>query len=89
MATMDGDLYVAPHGEWESYELINHYFQYTDEDEIDDMAFNYADKKLYALDKSNRLYTIDLYSGEMEQGCQYNHCQSQETTLTPIESSPC
>ena len=45
-----------PHGEWESYELINHYFQYTDEDEIDDMAFNYADKKLYALDKSNRLY---------------------------------
>ena len=67
MATMDGDLYVAPHGEWESYELISHYFQYTDEDEIDDMAFNYADKKLYALDKSNHLYTIDLYSGEMEQ----------------------
>ncbi len=67
MATMGGDLYVAPHGEWESYELISHYFQYTDEDEIDDMAFNYADKKLYALDKSNRLYTIDLYSGEMEQ----------------------
>ena len=67
MATMDGDLYVAPHGEWESYELISHYFQYTGDDEIDDMAFNYADKKLYALDKHNNLYTIDLYSGEMEQ----------------------
>ena len=67
MATMDGDLYVAPHGEWENYELICNYFQYTDEDEIDDMAFNYADKKLYALDKHNNLYTIDLYSGQMEQ----------------------
>ena len=64
---MDGDLYVAPHGEWENYELICNYFQYTDEDEIDDMAFNYADKKLYALDKHNNLYTIDLYSGQMEQ----------------------
>ena len=30
MATMDGDLYVAPHGEWENYELICNYFQYTD-----------------------------------------------------------
>ncbi len=56
-----------PHGEWENYELICNYFQYTDEDEIDDMAFNYADKKLYALDKHNNLYTIDLYSGQMEQ----------------------
>lgn len=67
MATMDGDLLVAPHGEWEDYEKICNYFQYTDEDEIDDMAFNYADKKLYALDKHNNLYTIDLFTGYMEQ----------------------
>ena len=66
MATMDGDLLVAPHGEWENYEHICNYFQYTDEDQLADMAFNYADKKLYALDKSNNLYTIDLISGEME-----------------------
>ena len=29
------------------------------------MAFNYADNMLYALDKSNHLYTIDMFSGEM------------------------
>lgn len=64
-ATMDGELYVAPHGEWESVQEICNYFQYTDEKEIEDMAFNYQDKKLYALDKANTIYTVDMLTGEM------------------------
>ncbi|MGN1408816.1 MAG: S8 family serine peptidase [Eubacteriales bacterium] len=59
----DTALYAAPQGEWNSYQKVA-----TLSDEVGmirDMAFNYQNKTLYALNDSNTVYSIDVISGDM------------------------
>ena len=61
MAAVDGWLYAAPINELDTAARITQY-----EGTIYDMAFNYADGKLYALGEENKIYTVDLVTGEMD-----------------------
>ncbi|MBE6945098.1 MAG: hypothetical protein E7459_03300, partial [Ruminococcaceae bacterium] len=57
----DNKLYVAPHGNWSGATYLSDCSAYG----IEDMAFNYADNKLYALGAGNIIYTVDLMTGEL------------------------
>lgn len=63
MAADDGWLYAAQQGEWTNAIRVGRYAQ-TDSP-IRDMAFNYADGQLYALGTENRIYTVNLTTGEL------------------------
>lgn len=68
MAADDGCLYTAKLGFWNEYEKVGYYKSTTAV--IRDMAYSYADGKLYALDgttgdKINYIYSIDLTSGAL------------------------
>ena len=58
MAGVDGNFYVAEQGDWSNGVLAGRYMNYTNS--ILDLAFNYADGKLYALDSSSTIWTVDL-----------------------------
>ena len=61
MATADGKLYAAEQGEWETCYLVGESKTYA---KIKDMAYNYADGKLYALvGAANTIYSVDLSDG--------------------------
>ena len=61
MATADGKLYSAEQGDWENCFLVGESKNYAN---IKDMAYNYADGKLYALiGTNNTIYSIDLADG--------------------------
>ena len=63
MATIDGKLYAAEQGDWETCYLVGESKNYAN---IKDMAYNYADGKLYALvGTANTIYSIDLSDGYM------------------------
>ncbi len=62
MAADDGYLYVAQQGLWDEYEPAG-YFGGTF-DKVYDMAYNYADGKLYAMGNDSTLYSIGLIDGE-------------------------
>ena len=63
MATADGKLYAAEQGEWETCYLVGSNKNYA---KIKDMAYSYADGKLYALiGSANTIYSIDLSDGYM------------------------
>ena len=59
----DGWLYAGKFEELDSVARVARYDDVTDV--IYDMAFNYANKKLYALGEDNVLYKIDLLTGEL------------------------
>ena len=61
MACSDNGLYVAPIDELDNVQKIG-----TLEDTIYDLAFNYADKQLYALGDGNKIYRVDMLKGELE-----------------------
>ena len=63
MAAADGHLYVSRHSDWDGITEVCDFRDVTSA--ILDLAFNYADGKLYALDEHNTFYTVDLYTGEM------------------------
>lgn len=62
MAAEDGYLYAAEQGEWASYEKVGYYGNVT---KIQDMAYNYADGKLYALGEQNTIYSVDCVTGKL------------------------
>ena len=62
MAADDGYLYVAEQGLWDEYEPAG-YFGGTF-DRVYDMAYNYADGKLYCMGDDSTVYSIGLISGE-------------------------
>ena len=82
MAAADGCFYVARHGNWSSYELLGRWDS-TVRDVLD-MAFNYADNKLYALDNTNTLYTVDLGSGAMTKSHTVSITNPASTNRQPI-----
>lgn len=63
MAAADGRLYVSRHSDWAGITEVCDFSGVTSA--ILDLAFNYADGKLYALDEHNTFYSVDLYTGEM------------------------
>ena len=65
MATDTGALYVAEQGTWADYEYAGDYAAATDGLLVKDMAFNYQNNTLYALDAANNIYTMDLSTLEM------------------------
>ena len=62
MATDTGEIYVAEQGGWASYLHGGSYFTATGGALLRDMAFNYRDNMLYALDEANNIYSVDLTS---------------------------
>lgn len=67
MATQDGELYVAPQGEWEDATLIKKDSLYAS---IKELAYNTKDGKLYALywdeaNAENVIASVSLSSGEL------------------------
>ena len=64
MAADDGFFYVAPQGEWNAESKIGYYGDTIST--VYGMAFNYADGKMYVLDGSNGIYTMDLANGTLE-----------------------
>ncbi len=64
-AGTDGYLYTTIHGQWASYRKVGRFTGTTDA--IADMALNFRDGKLYALDTHNTLYTIDRTTGKLTQ----------------------
>ncbi len=61
MATAEGKLYAAEQGDWETCYLVGENKNYA---KIKDMAYSYADSKLYALiGTANTIYSIDLSDG--------------------------
>ena len=61
MATATGKLYAAEQGDWETCYLVGESKTYA---KIKDLAYNYADGKLYALvGAANTIYSVDLNDG--------------------------
>ena len=61
MAADNGMLYAAPQGQWSECAPVGS----IGDTVIKDMAYNYQDGKLYALDDNNTVYTVDLMTGEL------------------------
>lgn len=61
MAADNGFLYAAPQGQWASYAEVG---QTGVAGGFLDLAFSYADGKLYAMGEGNTVYTVDLVTGE-------------------------
>lgn len=59
----DKALYIAKQGEWTEYTKMANVP--SDAGIIVDMAFNYQNETLYALNDSNTLYSVDLKSGKL------------------------
>ncbi len=62
MAADDGYLYVAKQGLWDEYEPAGRFGDLFDK--VYDMAYNYADGKLYAMGSDSTVYSIGLIDGE-------------------------
>ena len=62
-AGTDGCLYTTVHGEWAGYQKVGRFTGTTDA--IADMALNFQDGLLYALDTHNTLYTVDRLTGQL------------------------
>ncbi len=62
MAADDGYLYVAKQGLWDEYEPAGRFGDTFDK--VYDMAYNYADGKLYAMGDDSTVYSIGLINGE-------------------------
>ena len=62
MAADDGMLYAAKQGEWGYISPVG---PLQEGAVVKDMAFNYQNNTLYALDNANGIYTVDLVTGEM------------------------
>ena len=62
-AGADGCLYTTVHGEWAGYQKVGRFSGTTKA--IADMALNFQDGLLYALDTNNTLYTVDRLSGQL------------------------
>ena len=60
-AADNGFLYAAPQGQWASYAEVG---QTGVAGGFLDLAFSYADGKLYAMGEDNTVYTVDLVTGE-------------------------
>ena len=61
MATVDGRLYAAEQGDWETFYLVGENKNYA---KIKDMAYDYSTKTMYALiGSANTIYSIDLSDG--------------------------
>ena len=63
IAADDGNIYISKQGEWRQHEKVCSYAKVTDA--VHDMAFNYANGKLYLLGDSNDVYSLDLISGTL------------------------
>ena len=62
MAADDGYLYVAKQGLWDEYEPAGRFGDIFPK--VYDMAYNYADGKLYAMGSDSTVYSIGLIDGE-------------------------
>ena len=62
MAADDGYLYVAKQGLWDEYEPAGRFGNVFEK--VYDMAYNYADGKLYAMGSDSTVYSIGLIDGE-------------------------
>ena len=62
MAADDGYLYVAKQGLWDEYEPAGRFGDIFPK--VYDMAYNYADGKLYAIGSDSTVYSIGLIDGE-------------------------
>lgn len=60
MAADDGWLYAAKQGEWGYISPVG---PLQEGAVVKDMAFNYQNNTLYALDNANGIYTVDLVTG--------------------------
>ncbi len=65
MADRSGKFYVGIHDAWEQLSYLADFPEGITE--IRDMAFNYADGKLYALGDGNHIFSIDLTTGAAEE----------------------
>ncbi len=63
MAADDGFFYISEQDVLNQYTKVGQYSHVTSE--IQDLAFNYADNTLYALDDDNCIFTVDLLTLEM------------------------
>lgn len=63
IAADDGNIYISKQGEWHQHDKVCSYTKVTSD--VHDMAFNYADGKLYLLGGSNDVYSLDLISGTL------------------------
>ncbi len=62
MAADDGYLYVAKQGLWDEYEPAGYFGGIFDK--VYDMAYNYADGKLYCMGDDSTVYSVGLIDGE-------------------------
>ncbi len=60
-------IYAAEQGDWAAYSKVSSYSGKLANEEgyIAELAYNFEDGKLYALDDANTIYTVDLISGEL------------------------
>ena len=65
MAGRDGWFYVAPLNDMEDISLVGKFNAENEEMQIFDMAFNYANNKLYVLDNADTVYSMDLITGAL------------------------
>ena len=65
MAARDGYIYAAPQDDLSDYATVGKFSDTTAS--IVDMALNYVDGKLYAMDDNNTIYTVDFMTGALTQ----------------------
>lgn len=70
-------LYAAELEDLSVAQKVGSFTEYTTA--IWDMAFNYADNKMYALDDSNTIWTVDLTSGAMTKVCEISITNPKST----------
>lgn len=92
MADNLGGIYIAEQGYWESYVYGGSYLEATDGVVFRDMAFNYQNNTLYALDDANNLYTVDTVTCEISRIAhisvvtpQENDTEGEKITMLAID----
>ena len=63
MAAEDGNLYVAPQGDWANLKLVGPFSGTTSA--ISDMAYDSANDTLYAMGSDNHVYSVDPTTGAL------------------------
>ncbi len=86
MAADNGKIYAAPQDELSAYNEVGDFTASTGT--IWDMAFNYADNKMYAVGDNSIVYTMNLLTGELTQAFTmslYNPANSSSATFKKLQ----
>ncbi|MBE6944701.1 MAG: hypothetical protein E7459_01260, partial [Ruminococcaceae bacterium] len=81
MVSSDGYLYVAPHGNWNAAVKLADVAAYG----IEDMAFSYVTKKLYALGANNTIYTVDFNTGALTKEFTVSIINTKDASCTKLQ----